>query len=155
MASEREQNGPTQVHPALNYNELTSHMQLNGLNGLNGIGVMNKSYGERGKLLWSHWVLLRWRIYLRILKLTWALKKYLSRREKIFHNALWACASFRWKFSYLVVAAFSSNGSNFTVTRFTLLKFRSRICLAMAAKTPPERVQVPLNLIDMLFTSFS
>lgn len=50
MSSEREQNGPTQVHPALNYNELTAHMQLNGMNGLNGIVTMNKSFGERGKL---------------------------------------------------------------------------------------------------------
>jgi hypothetical protein len=53
MASEREQNGPTQVHPALNYNDLTAHMQLNGMNGLNGIGIMNKSFGERGELIFT------------------------------------------------------------------------------------------------------
>lgn len=51
MSSDREQNGPTQVHPALNYNDLTSHMQLNGLNGINGIGMMNKPFAERGKLI--------------------------------------------------------------------------------------------------------
>lgn len=49
MSAEREQNGPTQVHPALNYNELTSHIQLNGMNGLNGIGMMNKPFGDRGE----------------------------------------------------------------------------------------------------------
>lgn len=50
MSVEREQNGPTQVHPALNYNELTQHLQLNGLNGLNGIGMINKPFGDHGEL---------------------------------------------------------------------------------------------------------
>lgn len=50
MSSDREQNGPTQVHPALNYNDLT-HMQLNGLNGINGIGIISKPFGERGKFV--------------------------------------------------------------------------------------------------------
>lgn len=50
MSAEREQNGPTQVHQALNYNDLTSHNLLNGINGLNGIGMMNKPFGERGKI---------------------------------------------------------------------------------------------------------
>ena len=53
MSAEREQNGPTQVHPALNYNELT-HIQLNGMNGLNGLnglnGMMNnKPFNDRGE----------------------------------------------------------------------------------------------------------
>lgn len=47
--TDREQNGPTQVHPALNYNDLTAHMQLNGMNGLNGIGLHAKPFAERGK----------------------------------------------------------------------------------------------------------
>ena len=49
LMDEREQNGPTQVHPALNYNELTAHMQLNGMNGLNG--GMVKPFAERGKYI--------------------------------------------------------------------------------------------------------
>lgn len=47
--TDREQNGPTQVHPALNYNDLTAHLQLNGMNGLNGIGLHSKPFAERGK----------------------------------------------------------------------------------------------------------
>lgn len=42
MSSEREQNGPTQVHPQINYNDLSSHIQMNG--SVNGI--MGKSFGE-------------------------------------------------------------------------------------------------------------
>lgn len=49
MSAERDQNGPTQVHPALNYTDLSAHMQLNGLNGLNGIGMNNKPFAERGE----------------------------------------------------------------------------------------------------------
>ncbi|XP_070494487.1 protein argonaute-2 [Chironomus tepperi] len=41
MSSERDQNGPTQVHPQINYNELPSHIQMNGMNG---IGMMGKNY---------------------------------------------------------------------------------------------------------------
>lgn len=49
MSSDREQNGPTQVHPALNYNDMNTHIQLNGLNGINvnGMnGIMGKSFGK-------------------------------------------------------------------------------------------------------------
>lgn len=63
MSSDREQNGPTQVHPALNYNDLTSHMQLNGLNGINGIGMMSKPFAERGKLLLDQ---IQWSFYLKL-----------------------------------------------------------------------------------------
>lgn len=55
MSTDRDQNGPTQVHPALNnvYSDLTSHMQLNGLNGLsnglNGLNSMSKPFAERGE----------------------------------------------------------------------------------------------------------
>ena len=42
MSSDREQNGPTQVHPQINYNELPTHIQMNGING---IGMMGKSFG--------------------------------------------------------------------------------------------------------------
>ena len=55
MSSDREQSGPTQVHPALNYNELT-HLQINGFNGLNamnGLGMINKPFGERGELIFN------------------------------------------------------------------------------------------------------
>lgn len=90
MSSEREQNGPTQVHPALNYNDLAAHMQLNGLNGLNGIGMISKPFGERGKL---H------RNWLGIEKLPQSLQINLNKisstsRWKIFHNGKWACAEF-------------------------------------------------------------
>jgi hypothetical protein len=44
MSSDREQNGPTQIHPSLNYNEMNTHIQLNGMNGMNGI--TGKSFGE-------------------------------------------------------------------------------------------------------------
>lgn len=44
MSSDREQNGPTQIHPALNYTEINTHIQMNGINGMNGI--MGKSFGE-------------------------------------------------------------------------------------------------------------
>jgi hypothetical protein len=44
MSTDREQNGPTQVHPQINYNELPSHI---GLNGINGIGMMGKSFGKQ------------------------------------------------------------------------------------------------------------
>ena len=44
MSSDREQNGPTQVHPSLNYNDMNTHIQLNGVNGMNGI--MGKSFGK-------------------------------------------------------------------------------------------------------------
>jgi hypothetical protein len=55
VMAEREINGPTQVHPALNYNDLTQHIHgLNGLNGisngLNGIITNPKPFGERGEL---------------------------------------------------------------------------------------------------------
>ena len=53
MSLERENaNGPTQVHPALNYNDLTQHLHgLNGINnGINGIIGNSKPFGERGKL---------------------------------------------------------------------------------------------------------
>lgn len=43
MSSEREQNGPTQVHPQINYNDLPTHIQMNGING---IGMMGKSFGK-------------------------------------------------------------------------------------------------------------
>jgi hypothetical protein len=51
MASERDiNNGPTQVHPTLNYNDLQQHI-LNGIgNGHNGIISNPKPFGERGKL---------------------------------------------------------------------------------------------------------
>lgn len=42
MSLDREQNGPTQVHPLLNYNEMNTHIQLT--NGMNGI--MGKSFGK-------------------------------------------------------------------------------------------------------------
>lgn len=47
--SDLEKNGPTQV--ALNF-DLTSHMQLNGLNGMShSIGMLpSKPFGERGEL---------------------------------------------------------------------------------------------------------
>lgn len=57
MSSENGQNGPTTVHPAINYNDLAAHMQingmqngLNGLNGMNGLGMLgnNQKY-ERGE----------------------------------------------------------------------------------------------------------
>lgn len=43
MSLNRDDNGPTQVHPPLTFNDLTSHMQQ-----LNGIGIVNSknSYGE-------------------------------------------------------------------------------------------------------------
>lgn len=50
MASERENNGPTQVHPLLNYNDLTQH--INGMNGItNGLSIITNPnpFGERGK----------------------------------------------------------------------------------------------------------
>jgi hypothetical protein len=56
MSSERENaNGPTQVHPALNFNnDLTQHIHLNGLNGMNnginGIIGGSKPFAERGEL---------------------------------------------------------------------------------------------------------
>ena len=56
MSLERDNaNGPTQVHPALNYNDLTQHLHgLNGLNGINnginGIIGNSKPFGERGEL---------------------------------------------------------------------------------------------------------
>lgn len=43
-STDREQNGPTQIHPSLNYNDMNTHIQLNGINGMNGI--MGKSFGE-------------------------------------------------------------------------------------------------------------
>jgi hypothetical protein len=49
MSTDRDQNGPTQVHPALNYTDLSAHMQLNGMNGLNGIGLSSKPFPERGE----------------------------------------------------------------------------------------------------------
>lgn len=42
MSSDREQNGPTQVHPQINYSDLPTHIQMNGING---IGMMGKSFG--------------------------------------------------------------------------------------------------------------
>lgn len=44
MSSDREQNGPTQIHPSLTFNDMNTHIQLNGINGMNGI--MGKSFGE-------------------------------------------------------------------------------------------------------------
>lgn len=89
MSSERDQNGPTQVQTAL-YNELTSHMQLNGLNGMNGIGMISKPFGERGKLHRNRF---------KIRKLPQTLQISLNKisstsRWKIFHNGKWACAEF-------------------------------------------------------------
>lgn len=61
MSAENGQSGPTTVHPGLNYNDLTAHMQQlnggamqngmnNGLNGLNGMGMMqNGQKYERGE----------------------------------------------------------------------------------------------------------
>jgi hypothetical protein len=50
MAEREINNGPTQVHPALNYNDLTQHIHgLNGINGLNGIITNPKPFGERGE----------------------------------------------------------------------------------------------------------
>jgi hypothetical protein len=53
MSSEREiTNGPTQVHPALNFNnDLAQHLHgLNGINnGINGIISNPKPFGERGE----------------------------------------------------------------------------------------------------------
>jgi hypothetical protein len=46
MSSDREPNGPTQIHTQLNYNDLSTHIQLNGMNGLNGVGMMGKSFGK-------------------------------------------------------------------------------------------------------------
>lgn len=45
MSSDREQNGPTQVHSSLNFNEMNTHIQLNGINGSVN-GIMGKSYGK-------------------------------------------------------------------------------------------------------------
>lgn len=54
MSSENGQTGPTQVHPVLNFNELT-HINVNGLNngmanGMNGLGMLGNQKFERGKL---------------------------------------------------------------------------------------------------------
>jgi hypothetical protein len=45
MSSDREQNGPTQVHPSLNFNDMNTHIQMN-MNGINGMNGMSKSFGE-------------------------------------------------------------------------------------------------------------
>lgn len=135
MSSERDQNGPTQVQTAL-YNELTSHMQLNGLNGMNGIGMISKPFGERGKLL---------RIRFKIRKLPQTLQISLN---KISSTSRWKIFTMgnghARNFPHLATFAFSSNGSNCTVTRLTPLKFNIRICFETAAKIPPDRLKVPL-----------
>jgi hypothetical protein len=156
MSAEREQNGPTQVHPALTYTDLSAHMQLNGMNGLNGIGMSNKPFAERGEEQLSlNWLSGRG-IYLPNLKL----KKFFETLRKIAMENFFTLSSgharvFLPAFPYLVVFADSSNGSNFTVTRWTPLKFSSLICLATAAMTPPERLKAPLIRIDMFSKSFS
>lgn len=159
MSSDRDQNGPTQVHPALNFNDLTSHIQLsglnglnglNGMNGLNGIGMIPKPFGDRGELVFD----------LNHRKFTFLNTQFQKRRflrkiamKKIFTMRCGHARIF-FEFPYLVALEFSSNGSNFTVTRFTARKFMSRICLAIAEKIPPDRVNTPLYLIDILLIEF-
>lgn len=148
MSAEREQNGPTQVHPALNYTELTQHMQLNGLNGLNGIGMNSKPFGDRGELFFNLFEPLAL-----VLPLNRDSNQKISNSKtstEKFSPRVLGMRDFPRNFPHLVVFAFLSNGSNLTVTRFTPLKFISLICLAIAAKTPPDRVKAPLALIDML-----
>lgn len=43
MNADREKNGPTQVHPPPLYNDLTSHIQLNGIGG---VMLGKPSFGE-------------------------------------------------------------------------------------------------------------
>lgn len=45
--------------------------------------------------------------------------------------------------NYLMVLAFSENGSNVTVIRFTGFKLRNLICLPTAATRPADRFHVP------------
>jgi hypothetical protein len=40
MNPDREKNGPTQVHPPITYNDITTHM-----NGIGPIGLMGKPFG--------------------------------------------------------------------------------------------------------------
>lgn len=44
MSADREQNGPTQVHPPLQYTDLASHIGIGAQ--INGTGMMGKSFGE-------------------------------------------------------------------------------------------------------------
>ena len=44
MSSDRDQNGPTQVLPPLQYTDLTSHIGIGAQ--INGTGMMGKSFGK-------------------------------------------------------------------------------------------------------------
>lgn len=138
MSTDRDQNGPTQVHPALNnvYNDLTSHMQLNGLNGLsnglNGLSSMSKPFAERGETGLEAFLPQKSRT-----------KIFQEDLGNFFHYKHGACAAFPPNFPYRVAFAVSSNGSNFTVTRLTPFRLTSFTCLAMAAMSPPDRVNTP------------
>ena len=44
MSADREHNGPTQVHPPLQYTDLASHIGIGAQ--INGTGMMGKSFGK-------------------------------------------------------------------------------------------------------------
>lgn len=44
MSADRDQNGPTQVHPPLQYTDLASHIGI--VAQINGTGMMGKSFGK-------------------------------------------------------------------------------------------------------------
>lgn len=44
MSADRDQNGPTQVHPPLQYTDLASHIVIGAQ--INGTGMMGKSFGK-------------------------------------------------------------------------------------------------------------
>jgi hypothetical protein len=156
MSSERENaNGPTQVHPALNFNnDLTQHIHLNGLNGMNnginGIIGGSKPFAERGELSTEF---PRFSDDFRDFSYPKMKNFEISRDEQKFSRKAQdgACAIFRGIFNFLLfylvglTISGSVNGSKVTVTRRTARKFMSRICLAMAATMPPDRENRPLK----------